>query len=68
MSRTYYRTKEAWAKARAKELKSTIHELRYTPSAGNGHARRRKFDQLRNLERELAKFERLADRYALSGQ
>lgn len=68
MSRTYYPTKEAWAKARVTELKSTIREIRYAPAGGFGHARRRKYEQLRSLERELTKFERLACRYESTGQ
>ena len=59
-----YRTKSEWAAAKAQALRDEAAALRVThvPS-GDWRGVRRKTEALRHLEREAARFDRIARRY-----
>lgn len=62
-----HKTKAAWARAKADELRTTKAELKKESGTGGDRDRLQRRDQYRALEEQIEKFDRLADFYERKG-
>jgi hypothetical protein len=65
--RVFFNSKAEWAEARAKELRAEATRLRYQPSFGQTIRAMRKFNAVSDLQREAARFERMAAAFRKKG-
>lgn len=65
--RKFFAKKSEWARERARELQVRALELKYEPTTSSRRAAR-KYDCVRNLEAEAAKFDRIARNLEEKGQ
>lgn len=66
--RTWYPTKEAWARAEAQKYRDGMADLRHQSSHGSYGRAAGKYESLRLMEEAAQRFERMADKYAKLGQ